>query len=135
MMSKSALTTAAVPSALHAMDSAIRTAGLTKRFGRVTAVNGLNLPVTRSEIYRLIGPNGSGKTTTMRLLCGILRPDAGTIELFGQRIPNFSVLQHIGYMPQENAVYQDLSVHENLCFFARLHGLSRREVRRRPTKF
>lgn len=125
------LTGAAVPPTLSSMDDAIHTYGLTKRFGHVTAVNGLDLVVPPQEIYGLIGPNGSGKTTTMRLLCGILRPDAGRIELFGHRIPDFSVLQHIGYMPQENAVYPDLSVHENLCFFARLQGLSRKDIQTR----
>lgn len=113
------------------MVRAIRTRGLTKRFGRVTAVDGLDLTVTRGEIYGLIGPNGSGKTTTMRLLCGILRPDAGDIELFGLHVPNFSLLHRIGYMPQENAVYPDLSVYENLCFFGRLQRLSRREIQGR----
>jgi len=110
---------------------AIRTEGLTKRFGRLTAVQELALEVKRGEIYGLIGPNGSGKTTTMRLLCGLLRPDGGTSWVVGYRVPDFHILHRIGYMPQENAVYPDLTVQENLCFFGRLQGLSRAAVRAR----
>ena len=113
------------------MDPAIRTENLTKRFGRLTAVDRLSLIVPRAEIYGLIGPNGSGKTTTMRLLCGILKPDAGKITILGHRIPSFAVLHEIGYMPQENAIYPDLSVRENLCFFGRMQGLSRAEIQSR----
>lgn len=128
------LTVLAFSSTLPRMDSAIRTRGLTKRFGRVIAVDKLDLVVPHGEIYGLIGPNGSGKTTTMRLVCGILRPDSGEIILFGRRVPDFSVLHRIGYMPQENAVYPDLSVHENLCFFGRMQGLSRHEIGARASE-
>jgi len=112
-------------------DWAIRTEGLTKRFGGLTAVQELALEVKRGEIYGLIGPNGSGKTTTMRLLCGLLRPDGGTSWVLGYRVPDFRILSRIGYMPQENAIYPDLTVQENLCFFGRLQGLARRAIRAR----
>lgn len=112
-------------------DWAIRTEGLTKRFGRITAVQELTLEVKQGEIYGLIGPNGSGKTTTMRLLCGLLRPDKGTSWVLGYRVPDFRILPRIGYMPQENAIYPDLTVQENLCFFGRLQGLARRVIRAR----
>ena len=108
---------------------AVRTERLTKRFGRLTAVWELDLEVRQGEIYGLIGPNGSGKTTTMRLLCGLLRPDAGTAWILGHRVPDFRILSRIGYMPQENAIYPDLTVQENLCFFGRLQGLTRTVIR------
>ncbi len=113
------------------MDAAIRTENLTKRFGHLTAVDRLSLVVPRGETYGLIGPNGSGKTTTMRLLCGILTPDSGEISVLGYRIPSFAVLRKIGYMPQENAIYPDLSVRENLYFFGRMQGLSHRKIQSR----
>lgn len=109
----------------------IRTEGLTKRFGRVIAVHGLDLAVEKGEIYGLIGPNGSGKTTTMRMLCGILRPDQGEVYILGSRIPSFKVLRSIGYMPQENAIYDDITVQENLCFFGRIQGMTREDVNAR----
>ena len=113
------------------MDAAIRTDNLTKYFGHITAVDHLSLAVPRGETYGLIGPNGSGKTTTMRLLCGILKPDSGEITVLGHRVPSFALLRKIGYMPQENAIYPDLSVRENLCFFGRMQGLPHRELQSR----
>lgn len=107
------------------------TKGLVKRFGYVLAVRGLDLAVSEREIYGLIGPNGSGKTTTMRMLCGILRPNEGEVYILGSRMPSFNVLRSIGYMPQENAVYDDITVQENLCFFGRIQGLTREEVNAR----
>ena len=107
------------------------TKGLVKRFGHVLAVHGLDLAVSEGEIYGLIGPNGSGKTTTMRMLCGILRPDEGEVYILGSRMPSFKVLRSIGYMPQENAIYDDITVQENLCFFGRIQGLTREEVNAR----
>jgi len=106
----------------------VRTEGLVKHFGHVLAVRGLDLVVGEGEIYGLIGPNGSGKTTTMRMLCGILRPDEGEVYILGERIPSFKVLRSIGYMPQENAIYDDITVQENLCFFGRIQGLTREDV-------
>ncbi|HDL84920.1 MAG TPA: ABC transporter ATP-binding protein [Candidatus Acetothermia bacterium] len=106
----------------------VRTKGLVKRFGQMFAVRGLDLVVNEGEIYGLIGPNGSGKTTTMRMLCGILRPDEGEVYLLGSRIPSFKVLRSIGYMPQENAIYDDITVQENLCFFGRIQGLTREGI-------
>ncbi len=116
----------------HASErSVIRTERLVKRFGQVLAVSGLDLVVDEGEIYGLIGPNGSGKTTTMRMLCGILRPDEGEVYVLGERIPSFKVLRSIGYMPQENAIYDDITVQENLCFFGRIQGMTRHDVNER----
>ena len=109
----------------------IRTTGLMKHFGHVFAVRGLDLVVDEGDIYGLIGPNGSGKTTTMRMLCGILRPDEGEVYILGERIPSFKVLRSIGYMPQENAIYDDITVQENLCFFGQIQGMTREEVNSR----
>ena len=112
----------------------IRTTGLVKHFGHVFAVRGLDLVVDEGDIYGLIGPNGSGKTTTMRMLCGILRPDEGEVYILGERIPSFKVLRSIGYMPQENAIYDDITVQENLCFFGQIQGMTREEVNSRADR-
>ena len=113
------------------LSDVVRTKGLVKHFGHVLAVRGLDLVVGEGEIYGLIGPNGSGKTTTMRMLCGILRPDEGEVYILGESVPSFKVLRSIGYMPQENAIYDDITVQENLCFFGRIQGLTREDVNTR----
>jgi len=113
------------------LSDVVCTEGLVKRFGHVLAVRGLDLVVDEGEIYGLIGPNGSGKTTTMRILCGILRPDEGEVYILGERVPSFKVLRSIGYMPQENAIYDDITVQENLCFFGRIQGLTREDINTR----
>lgn len=96
---------------------------LTKTFGRFTAVNHLNLTVYKGETYGLLGPNGSGKTTTIKILCGLLKPTTGTAVILDKPVPCKTLMQHIGYMPQETALYQDNTVHENLAFFAGVYGL------------
>ncbi len=101
---------------------------LTKKFGRLTAVNSLNLIIKKGEIYGLLGPNGSGKTTTIKMLCGLLRPTSGYVKVFNQIIPSKSVMQDIGYMPQETAVYLDNTVHENLLLFGELYGMNKEEI-------
>ena len=104
------------------------TDNLTKRFGRLTAVNSLNLFIEEGEIYGLLGPNGSGKTTTIKLLCGLLRPTSGHAKVFDQIIPSKSVMQQVGYMPQETAVYLDNTVHDNLLLFGEIYGMKKHEI-------
>ncbi|HEY7744695.1 MAG TPA: ABC transporter ATP-binding protein, partial [Desulfuromonadales bacterium] len=105
--------------------------GLTKAFGDKVAVNGLSLRIERGEIYGFLGPNGSGKTTFLRMLCGLLRPDAGRGSCLGFDIVAEAdrIRPHIGYMAQRFSLYEDLSVRENLDFMARIYGIERRKAR------
>jgi len=101
---------------------AVEVDGVVKRFGRQLALDGVDLRVRRGEVYGLLGPNGAGKTTLIRCLVGLVRPEAGTIHVLGQRLPNLGVLARVGYMTQAAALYPDLSVVENLRFFAAISG-------------
>ena len=101
---------------------AVNVDGVSKSFGAFKALNGVNLQVRRGEIYGLLGPNGAGKTTLIRLICGLLEAHAGTVTVLGQRMPNVSVLRHIGYMTQAPALYPGLSAEENVEFFAAING-------------
>lgn len=111
----------------------IQASGLTKRFGQLTAVDELNLQVRRAEVFGFLGPNGSGKSTTIRMLCGLLLPSAGTIEVLGCQIPRDAeaLKRRIGYMTQKFSLYEDLSVVENLQFLATVQGLGKDAARRR----
>jgi ABC-2 type transport system ATP-binding protein len=107
----------------------IEARGLTKRFGDVAAVDGLDLAVRRGEIFGLLGPDGAGKTTTIRMLCAIMDPTEGTARVAGfdtVREPE-KIKERIGYMPQQFSLYGDLTVLENLIFFADIFGVGRRE--------
>ena len=110
---------------------ALKAKGVTKRFGDLTAVNQLNMELQKGEIYGFLGPNGSGKTTAINCFMGILRADAGTINVLGYDIPKDrrKARQLIGLMPQEVALYEDLIVMEHLYFFGQLYGQSRKEIR------
>lgn len=114
-------------------DAAIRARGLTKRFGQLTAVDHLDLTVRRREVYGFLGPNGSGKSTTIRMLCGLLLPTDGDINVLGYSIPRDAeqLKRRIGYMTQKFSLYEDLTVGENLDFLAAVHELPRRDARRR----
>jgi ABC-2 type transport system ATP-binding protein len=101
-------------------------AGVVKSFGAVRAVDGLSLEVAPGEMFGLIGPDGAGKTTTLRMMCGLLKPDAGEVRLFGAdpfRVRRISV-DSVGYVSQRFSLYGDLTIDENIAFFARLHGVS-----------
>jgi ABC-2 type transport system ATP-binding protein len=97
--------------------------GVRKRFGTLAALDGLDLEVRGGEIYGLLGPNGSGKTTFIRCLAGLVRPDAGEITVLGRTPRDVVAAGRVGYMTQAAALYGDLSVDENLEFFARLEGV------------
>src|SRR5215469_12021812 len=101
---------------------AVEVDGVVKRFGRQVALDGVDLRVRRGEVYGLLGPNGAGKTTLIRCLVGLVRPDAGTVTVLGRRLPDLGVLARVGYMTQAAALYPDLSVLENLRFFAAISG-------------
>ncbi len=108
-------------------DIAIEVEGLTKSFGDLVAVNGISLEVRTGTIFGFLGPNGSGKTTTIRMLCGLLRPDSGRGRCLGYDIvtENQSIKLQVGYMTQRFSLYEDLSVRENLEFIARVYGVPR----------
>jgi ABC-2 type transport system ATP-binding protein len=109
----------------HAPDIAIDVAGLTKSFGGREVVHDLSMQVKRGTIYGFLGPNGSGKTTTIRMLCGLLTPDSGDGTCLGYDIRRDAdkIKRLVGYMTQRFSLYQDLSVQENLEFVARLYGM------------
>jgi len=110
---------------------AIETTNLTRRFGAVTAVAGLNLGVRTGEIFGFLGPNGAGKTTTIRMLCGLLLPSEGTACVAGMDVTRDAeaIKRRVGYMPQRFSLYGDLTVEENLDFFAGVYRLPRRQRR------
>ncbi len=107
------------------MTAAISVEGITKRFGDRTVVDDLALEVPRGAIYGFLGPNGSGKTTTIRMVCGLLKPDAGRGTALGFDVLTQSdrIKERTGYMTQKFSLYEDLSIRENLEFIARLYRL------------
>ncbi|HSR65002.1 MAG TPA: ABC transporter ATP-binding protein [Xanthomonadaceae bacterium] len=107
--------------------------GLTRRFGDLVAVDHVDLAVTRASVYGFLGPNGSGKTTTIRMLCGLLAPSAGDIEVLGLRIPEQAeaLRRRIGYMTQKFSLFEDLTVRENLEFLAAVQGVPKARTRGR----
>jgi ABC-2 type transport system ATP-binding protein len=106
-------------------DTVIDAQGLTKRFNGRAVVRNLSLKVKRGTIFGFLGPNGSGKTTTIRMLCGLLTPDEGHGTCLGYdiRAETAKIKRHVGYMTQRFSLYTDLSVRENLEFVARIYGL------------
>jgi len=104
------------------MDLVVETRELHKHFGSIHAVDGINLSVQSGEIFGLIGPNGSGKTTLIRLIIGLLRSTSGSIRLLGEDVPNKGILAQVGYMTQASALYEELTVRENIAFFADMCG-------------
>ena len=107
-------------------DFAIEAEGLTKSFGGREVVRNLSMRVRRGSIFGFLGPNGSGKTTTIRMLCGLLTPDSGhgTCLGFDIRTDTDEIKRHVGYMTQRFSLYEDLSVRENLEFIGRVYGLA-----------
>jgi ABC-2 type transport system ATP-binding protein len=102
--------------------AAVEAVDLHKAFERIHAVDGVDLDLRPGRIYGLLGPNGSGKTTLIRLLSGLAKATSGEARILGTRMPSRPMLGRIGYMPQAEALYPDLSVGENLGFFAALQG-------------
>ena len=95
---------------------------ISKKFGRNMVLEQISLKASPGEILCLLGPSGAGKTTLIRLILGAIRADEGTITIDGKPVPDFDLIRHIGYMPQDDAVYHDLSGYGNLSFFAGLYG-------------
>ncbi len=111
-------------------DLVIDVRGIVKRFGDKTVVDGIDLQVTRGEIYGFLGPNGSGKTTFIRMLCGLLTPDAGSGTCLGYDVltQQDNIKRHVGYLTQKFSYYEDLSIAENLDFVARLYDIPDRKA-------
>jgi ABC-2 type transport system ATP-binding protein len=116
---------------MSAEDRVIDVKGLTKSFGKTQVVKGIDLDVRKGEIMGFLGPNGSGKTTTIRMICGLLRPDAGEGRALGYDIRREAdaIKRETGYMTQRFSFYEDLSIRENLAFVARLYALKDRKRR------
>jgi ABC-2 type transport system ATP-binding protein len=110
----------------------IEAAGLTRDFGDLRAVDGLDLAVLKGEMFALVGPDGAGKTTTIRMLCGILRPTSGRVSILGRDLAREAavVKSDIGYLSQRFSLYGDLTVDENIAFFAEIHGVRDYTARR-----
>ncbi|MFW5753054.1 MAG: ABC transporter ATP-binding protein [Planctomycetota bacterium] len=115
----------------------LRTVGLAKTYtdfwgrARVRALHGLDLEVRAGEVYGLLGPNGSGKTTTIKLLLGLLRPTAGDAFVFGRDPGDLAARHRLGYLPEETHLYRFLDAEQTLRFYGRLFGLQRAELDRR----
>ena len=111
-------------------DLALRLTGVTKRFGKHTAVSALDLEVPRGVIYGLLGPNGSGKTTSIRMIMGILHPDEGSVRLFGGDADE-TRRKRVGYLPEERGVYRKMKCLDLVVFLAEIRGIPRAEGKKR----
>jgi ABC-2 type transport system ATP-binding protein len=110
------------PAPTSASAPAVEAIALRKDFGEIRAVDGIDMSLPPGRIYGLLGPNGSGKTTLIRLLMGLAPATSGTVRVLGVEMPSRSNLSRIGYMTQSDGIYPELSVWENLTFFAALYG-------------
>jgi drug efflux transport system ATP-binding protein len=113
-------------------DTAIKLDRVVKRYGETTALAGLTLDVTRGEMFGLIGPDGAGKTTAIRLMCGLLHPDEGELRVLGLDPvrAHRALTERVGYLSQRFSLYGDLTIDENIAFFAEVHGLRDYDRRR-----
>jgi len=113
-------------------DNVVSLAGVTKRFGRTVAIDGASLTIARGEMFGLIGPDGAGKTTTIRLMCGLVPADAGSVRVLNlDPVREHRMLtRSVGYLSQRFSLYGDLSVDENVAFFAEIHGVADYAARR-----
>jgi ABC-2 type transport system ATP-binding protein len=108
-------------------DAALTFDGVTKRYGAIVALDRVSLAVARGEMFGLIGPDGAGKTTLIRIACGLIRPDAGTVGVLGHdpSRAHRAITARVGYLSQRFSLYGDLTVDENIAFFAEIHGVRR----------
>ncbi|MEW5869724.1 MAG: ABC transporter ATP-binding protein [Chloroflexota bacterium] len=114
----------------------LQTENLTKRFGELTAVDGLNLEVHEGEVFGFLGPNGAGKTTSISMMCGLLKPDAGRVILHGQTLDggNAEVRARVGVCPQEIVLWERLTCFEQLVFIGQMYGISTSQARQRSQR-
>ncbi len=115
------------------MNTAIRVRGLTKKFGDFTAVDHVDMDIPENAVYGFLGPNGSGKTTAIRMMCGLLKPTAGQIEVLGMQIPTQTeaIRLQVGYMTQRFSMYGDLTVKQNLKFIGKIMGVTGSRLKQR----
>jgi len=120
-------------SAMAASDTMLRVEDLSRKFGELTAVDGLSFSIRRGEIFGFLGPNGAGKTTTIKMMCGLLRPHSGTIEIAGMALPagGWKGLRRIGVCPQGIVIWEAMTCFEQLEFMGRVYDLERRQAARR----
>jgi ABC-2 type transport system ATP-binding protein len=118
---------------MNSAQPVIKVTNLTKRFGDFTAVNGINFEVHHGEIFGFLGPNGSGKTTTIRMMLGLMQPSAGSVEVLGMKVDGDTsrIRPRVGYMSQRFSLYNDLTVLQNLNFYGAAYGLSNSELQTR----
>jgi len=131
-MTAAAPTAAPAGAASQSSDAAVQLTAVEKRFGATVALGGLTIDVRRGEMFGLIGPDGAGKTTAIRLLCGLLHSDGGSVRVFG-RDPvrdHDWITQRVGYLSQRFSLYGDLTIDENIEFFAEIHGVRNYRARR-----
>jgi ABC-2 type transport system ATP-binding protein len=102
--------------------------GLTRRYGDLVALDDLSFTVAEDQMFGFVGPNGAGKTTAMRIVLGVLEPDAGEVRWRGQPM-NSEIRRRVGYLPEERGLYPKMRVRDQLQYLARLHGLSPAEAR------
>ncbi|HET6966141.1 MAG TPA: ABC transporter ATP-binding protein [Acidimicrobiales bacterium] len=122
---------AAEPVSVESPQRVLSCSGLVRRFGDRTAVDEVGFEVAPGEIYGLLGPNGAGKTTTIKMVCGLLDPDGGTVSICGRPLGELQVRALVGYVPQDIALYPDLTARENLAFLGRLYRLRGRLLEER----
>jgi ABC-2 type transport system ATP-binding protein len=113
------------------MEPVLTATGLVKSYGQLRAVDGIDLAVYPKEVYGLLGPNGSGKTTTLSMLAGILRPDSGEVRVAGTPVTQSAARARLGLVPQEIALYPQMTAAENLAFFGRMQGMTGKTLRTR----
>ncbi|WP_057914246.1 ABC transporter ATP-binding protein [Peribacillus muralis] len=109
------------------MKHAIIMEGMVKNFQHKSVIQPLDLAIEKSGIFGLLGPSGCGKTTLIKMIVGLIKPDAGSVTVLDHKVPNEALLMEIGYMAQTDALYTELTAAENLAFFAKLYRLSKRE--------
>jgi drug efflux transport system ATP-binding protein len=114
------------------MTTAITFSAVTKRYGATVALESVTFDVERGEMFGLIGSDGAGKTTAIRLMCGLLRPDAGKVRTLGRDplLDHREITKRVGYLSQHFSLYGDLTIDENVAFFAEVHGVRRYQTRR-----
>ncbi len=116
---------------------AVQAVGLTRNFGKFVAVDHIDLEVERGEIFGFLGANGAGKTTAIRMFCGLLKPSSGSATVSGFSVANQTeqIKKNIGYMSQKFSLYNDLTIWENLSFYGGIYGLKKNDVRDRGEEF